>query len=123
MSRIEIPVALLEFEEGGSTIWIHSPLGATVLRIKISGVITTELCTMNSVSHLDLFVDGDVRICVSDDANKSNSMTASVSQQQWAGAVIENVGAGEADSASVALRTTLEDVPVPRKKSRAKARK
>lgn len=54
MSRVQIPVAMIEFDEGGNTIWVQSPIGATVLRIKVEGRIRTTRCHSNVVSHLDL---------------------------------------------------------------------
>ena len=62
--RVEIPVALLEFIEGGHTLWIHSPTGGTVLRIKCSGKITVDAQCSNSVAHSDIMVKGDIDMCV-----------------------------------------------------------
>ncbi len=64
MSRIEIPVALLEFDEGGNTIWVHSPDGATVLRIKTMGRITMDRACSNTVSHADIVVDAPIHFCL-----------------------------------------------------------
>ena len=66
--RHSIEVAEIEFEEGGNTIWIHSPLGATTMRIKTKGKITTETCGTSPVSHCDLIVEEDISFCLSDDA-------------------------------------------------------
>ena len=41
MTRIKIPVALLEFDEGGNTVWVHNDQGATVFRIAVMGDIET----------------------------------------------------------------------------------
>lgn len=62
--RITLPVAVLEFEEGGNTIWIHSPEGSTTLRIKTSGKVTSRQCDTSPVSHGDIMVDGDICICI-----------------------------------------------------------
>lgn len=62
--RVEIEVGLMEFVEGGHTIWIHSPEGGTVLRIKCSGKITVDAACRNNVAHSDIMVDGDIEICV-----------------------------------------------------------
>ncbi len=69
MSRIAIPVALLEFDEGGNTIWVHNDKGATVLRIKVlDGKLIAQRDCTNICSHLDVVVNGgDVTICVADD--------------------------------------------------------
>ena len=76
MSRIAIPVALLEFDEGGNTLWVHSPVGATVLRVKIAGKFQVTGCGDNAVcSHADVTVppgsrDGDVTFCLAKDAER-----------------------------------------------------
>jgi len=68
---VKIKVAELEFVNGGNTIWVHSPLGGTVLRIKFSGKITMEQCKDSPISHADAMVDGGINICVSTDLIKS----------------------------------------------------
>ena len=70
MGRIQVPVAQLEFEEGGNTIWIHSPIGATVLRIKTMGKITTQKGCENVCSHADIMVKEDIEICLAEDAEE-----------------------------------------------------
>lgn len=65
---IQIPVALLEFNPDGNTIWVHSPDGATVLRIKTLRRILTTKCGMNPVSHFDVIVEDDIEICLAGDA-------------------------------------------------------
>lgn len=69
-ARILIPVAQLEFNEGGNTVWVHSPLGGTVLRIKCTGSIKVSQCENSPVSHSDIMVAGDIDICVSKDAER-----------------------------------------------------
>lgn len=66
---IQIPVVLLEFDPNGHTIWVHGPDGATVLRIKSSTrrINVDRKCT-NVCSHADLIVEGDIDICLADDA-------------------------------------------------------
>ena len=39
MSRVQIPVGLLEFEEGGDTIWIQGATGGTTMRIKLRNLV------------------------------------------------------------------------------------
>jgi len=65
--RVQIPVALLEFNEGSHTIWVQSPEGGTVLRIKCTGKITSEQCTNSPISHSDIIVNGDINMCLSTD--------------------------------------------------------
>ena len=67
MARITIPVAAIEFDEHGNTLWVQAP-GGTVLRIKTRGRITTEECTSNPVSHADIVVEGNINICLAHDA-------------------------------------------------------
>lgn len=68
-ARVVIPVCQIEFHVGGNTIWIHSPIGATVLRIKTMGKIEIDKCDMNPVSHTDLIVKDDINFCLAEDAN------------------------------------------------------
>jgi hypothetical protein len=68
VAMIQIPVALLEFDPNGNTIWVHSPDGATVLRIKTIKRIVTEKCQTNPVSHCDVTVEDDIEICLAGDA-------------------------------------------------------
>ncbi len=65
--RISIPVAVLEFDTDGKTIWVHSPTGATVLRIKSKSPIQAHQGCINLVSHCDITVDS-VHFCISRDA-------------------------------------------------------
>lgn len=67
--RVQIPVGMLEFTEGGNTIWVQSPEGGTTMRIKCTGKITSEICSTSPISHVDLIVHGDINICLSQDAN------------------------------------------------------
>lgn len=68
MSRVQVPVALLEFDEGGNTLWVHSPDGATVLRIKTMGRITVDRQCTNTVSHADVVVEGPIHFCLVGDS-------------------------------------------------------
>lgn len=65
---IQIPAAQIEFNEGGNTIWVHSPIGATILRIKTTGKITVDGKCENVCSHSDMVVKEDIHICLSEDA-------------------------------------------------------
>jgi hypothetical protein len=60
----KIKVTLLEFVEGGNTIWVHSPKGATVLRIKCTGKIHVSRECQNTAAHSDMMVNGDIEMCV-----------------------------------------------------------
>lgn len=70
-NRILIEAAAIEFSQGGNTIWVQSPHGGTVLRIKCTGKIITEACQNSPISHGDILIDGDIHICVSTDLIKS----------------------------------------------------
>jgi hypothetical protein len=69
MSRIQIPVMMLEFDTDGNTIWIHNDKGATVLRIKTGGFIVNQECE-NICSHSDIIVKEKVSMCLADDAQQ-----------------------------------------------------
>lgn len=64
--RQQVPVALLEYDEGGHTLWVHGPDGATVLRIKLlRGKYRTQADCINICAHADIVVpDGDVVVCM-----------------------------------------------------------
>jgi hypothetical protein len=61
---VHIPAAEIEFVEGSHTIWVHSPKGGTVLRIKCTGKIRVQTCKDSPISHGDIMVDGDITICM-----------------------------------------------------------
>lgn len=65
---INIPASSIEFVEGGNTLWVHDTLGGTTLRIKCSGKIKVERCTVSPLSHSDVMVQGDINICIADNA-------------------------------------------------------
>ena len=67
-TRIHVPVALLEFNVEGNTIWIQSPDGMTTMRIKCTGKIHVDKCDNNPVSHSDVIVKGDINFCLAEDA-------------------------------------------------------
>lgn len=54
--RINIPVAVLEFDSGSHTLWVHNEDGATVLRLKLPPGVTfaTEEGCINIASHCDV---------------------------------------------------------------------
>lgn len=62
-TRMRIPVSVLEYDEGGKTLWVHSHAGFTVLRIKTTGITTDGACT-NLSSHADMVVDQTLVFCV-----------------------------------------------------------
>jgi hypothetical protein len=64
MTSIRIPVSELEYIKDSNIIWIHSPYGATVLRIKCTGKIKTKSCDTSPVAHGDIMVQGNIEICV-----------------------------------------------------------
>lgn len=65
---ISIPAAMIEFVEGGNTIWVHGPMGATILRIKTMGKINVQGECENVCSHSDMIVQDDIEMCLSEDA-------------------------------------------------------
>lgn len=65
---IQIPAALIEFNERGNTIWVHGPMGATILRIKTMGKINVNGECENICSHSDIVVKDDIEMCLSEDA-------------------------------------------------------
>jgi hypothetical protein len=67
MARTTIPVAAIEFDSSGHTIWVQG-LNGTVLRIKTLGKILVDQCTTNPCSHADIIVLEDIKICLSTDA-------------------------------------------------------
>jgi len=66
--RIVIPVEAIEFNVEGNTIWIHSKLGGTSLRIKCTGKIKIDQCQNSPISHSDILVNGDIDFCLAEDA-------------------------------------------------------
>lgn len=65
--RIVIPAGLIEFSQDGNTIWVQGMEGGTVIRIKCTGKIKADVCTISPISHVDLLVEGDISFCVSKD--------------------------------------------------------
>lgn len=59
-----VEAAQIEFNEGGNTVWVHAPNGATILRIKCSGKITVDNQCINVVAHSDMLVSGDIHMCL-----------------------------------------------------------
>lgn len=66
--RVQIPAGMVEFVNGGHTIWVQSADGATTIRIKCSGRILIDQCQNSPVSHCDILVEGDINFCISNDA-------------------------------------------------------
>lgn len=67
--RVMIPAAVIEFNVGSHTIWVQSPQGATILRMKCTGKINVDQCVNSPTSHSDLMINGDIQFCLSADAN------------------------------------------------------
>lgn len=63
-----IDAGCIEFDEGGTTIWVQSPEGATMLRIKCKKIVVKSSCE-NSVAHADIMIDGEIEICVPPEVN------------------------------------------------------
>jgi hypothetical protein len=62
--RHKIEVCELEFDDDGNTLWVHSSVGATVLRIKCTGKVTVSRGCENIVPHSDMMVQGNIDICI-----------------------------------------------------------
>ena len=64
--RVSICVSELEFVVGGTTIWVHSPKGATVLRIRtpLGSVIKVNNTCENIVSHSDIMAADPIEFCL-----------------------------------------------------------
>lgn len=60
----QVPVAVLEFVDGGNTIWVHNNQGATVLRIKTMGKISVNRDCQNICSHADIITGSNIEICM-----------------------------------------------------------
>lgn len=60
--RIQIPVSLLEFDEGGTTLWVQGDNG-TVLRLKCEAIDVQRDCT-NNVPHCDVQMRGIIHFCI-----------------------------------------------------------
>lgn len=71
--RVYIPVTVLEFESTGNTLWLQSPAGATIMRIKSEAGFALEKCQISPTSHFDLCVPGPISICLSTDARASTN--------------------------------------------------
>jgi hypothetical protein len=64
--RVNVEVSTLEFVVGGNTIWIHSPKGATVLRIQTppgKKISIHEGC-QNIVAHADIRSADAIEVCL-----------------------------------------------------------
>ncbi len=62
--RHELKAAVIEFDEGGNTLWVHGPEGGTILRIKCTGKITTKVCKTSPIPHADAMIEGDLEFCL-----------------------------------------------------------
>jgi hypothetical protein len=63
MAQIKLAVSEIEFEDNGNTIWVHSPRGLTILRIKTMGQIVTHK-TQGISSHADVITEKNIDIFV-----------------------------------------------------------
>ena len=61
--RYQLAAGCIEFDEGGTTIWVQSPEGATMLRIKCKKIKIDRICD-NIVAHADITVPGEIEICL-----------------------------------------------------------
>lgn len=70
--RHQIPVVVMEFDEGGKTIWVQS-LEGTVLRVHAKEGIHISKGCVNNVPHADLLVNGPIHICMPSTPPKQSS--------------------------------------------------
>lgn len=68
---IRLPVAEIQFMDGGNTLWVHAPDGSTTLRIKTTGKFKATWCKDSPVSHGDMLITGDQVICIGTEAAKA----------------------------------------------------
>ncbi len=72
--RIKVPVAEMDIDTNSGVIWINSPLGVTVLRIKCWGGMKINKCADSPVTHFDLNVGMmrslPVEVCLGPDAER-----------------------------------------------------
>lgn len=81
MAFIAIPVVQIEFYEGSNTIWVQG-FGGTVLRIKTTQSITTEVCTTNLVSRADVLTSHPIRFCLAGDLSSKETVTPTQLSEQ-----------------------------------------
>lgn len=70
-TRIQIPVAVLEFDVGGNVMWIHNAQGATVLRVQCKQ-INVQLGCENVCAHADARSQDVIEVCLPDDYDNVN---------------------------------------------------
>lgn len=63
-TRHQVPVAQLEFDDGGNTIWIHNANGETVLRLKTVKKIEVQRDCINCCAHTDIITPHPIVICL-----------------------------------------------------------
>ena len=63
---IDIPVAVVQVDDGGRAIWVHDENGSTVLRIQCTGKVIVKRDCTNICAHADINVIGDIEVCVPD---------------------------------------------------------
>lgn len=61
---LEIPVEMLQIDDGGRAMWLHDENGSTVMRLQTTGIITLNHKCTNNCPHVDIRVSGDIEICV-----------------------------------------------------------
>lgn len=64
--RIHIPASEVEIAVGGDTIWVHSPLGVTILRIKTTKEIS--------------FLQSDIAVCTTCDVLTDSQVIVSLAK-------------------------------------------
>lgn len=59
---MKIAVREIEFEEGGNTIWVHSPKGTTPLRIKCNGKIVVHRNQTDKCASIQIMLGGNIHV-------------------------------------------------------------
>lgn len=65
--RVQIPVAVLEFDDGGRALWVHDSNGMTILRLSIPKGITVSASCENLSPHADMVVVDSIEFCIPSD--------------------------------------------------------
>lgn len=64
--RVRIPATEIEIVVGGDTIWVHSPQGTTILRVKTTKEIS--------------FMQSDLAVCTTCDVLSNNQIVVSLAK-------------------------------------------
>ncbi|MBC9909102.1 hypothetical protein [Chitinophaga varians] len=65
---IRIPAWSVDFIPGESTIWVVSPTGDSIIRIKTPGKIEVESCLVGPSSNFNIVLKENIKFCISEDS-------------------------------------------------------